>query len=103
MPIIAWLIFVAAATLEVAGNATMRNGLRGNRAILIAGGVSMLGCYGVVVNSLQWDFSRLLGVYVPCSRRLACSAAASVFLLFQACLGLKINGPDSQNTGGVRG
>jgi drug/metabolite transporter superfamily protein YnfA len=64
MPIIAWLIFVAAATLEVAGNATMRNGLRGNRAILIAGGVSMLGCYGVVVNSLQWDFSRLLGVYV---------------------------------------
>jgi small multidrug resistance family-3 protein len=23
-----------------------------------------LGCYGLVVNSLQWDFSRLLGVYV---------------------------------------
>jgi multidrug transporter EmrE-like cation transporter len=24
----------------------------------------MLGCYGLVVNLLRWDFSRLLGVYV---------------------------------------
>jgi|SRR5262245_3718993 len=64
MPIIAWLIFIAAATLEVAGVAAMRNGLRGNRAILIAAGFAMLGCYGVVVNSLRWDFSLLLGVYV---------------------------------------
>lgn len=24
----------------------------------------MLGCYGLVVNSVKWDFSRLIGVYV---------------------------------------
>ena len=24
----------------------------------------MLGAYGVVVNTVKWDFSRLLGVYV---------------------------------------
>jgi small multidrug resistance family-3 protein len=24
----------------------------------------MLACYGMVVNTLKWDFSRLLGVYV---------------------------------------
>jgi len=64
MPIIAWLIFVAATTLEVAGVATIRNGFRGTSAILIAAGFAMLCCYGAVVNSLQWDFSRLLGVYV---------------------------------------
>ena len=23
-----------------------------------------MGCYGVVVNTVKWDFSRLLGVYV---------------------------------------
>ena len=30
----------------------------------IAGGFLMLGCYGLVVNLVKWDFSRLLGVYV---------------------------------------
>ena len=24
----------------------------------------MLGCYGLVVNMVRWDFSKLLGVYV---------------------------------------
>ena len=24
----------------------------------------MLGCYGVVVNMVKWDFSKMLGVYV---------------------------------------
>jgi small multidrug resistance family-3 protein len=64
MPIIAWSIFVAAAILEVGGDAMIRNGLRSNRAIIITVGFMMLGCYGMVVNLLQWDFSRLLGVYV---------------------------------------
>jgi drug/metabolite transporter superfamily protein YnfA len=64
MPIIAWLIFVAAAILEVAGNAMIRNGLRPNGTISIAVGFVMLGCYGLFINLLRWDFSRLLGVYV---------------------------------------
>ena len=64
MPVIAWLIFVAAALLEVSGDAVIRKGLRGSGIALIGGGFVMLGCYGLVVNILRWDFSRLLGVYV---------------------------------------
>jgi len=64
MPIVAWLTFIAAAVLEVAGDAVIRKGLRGSGIALIAAGFAMLGCYGLVVNSLRWDFSRLLGVYV---------------------------------------
>ena len=57
-------IFVGAAILEVAGDAVVRQGLRGSRLIVILLGCAMLGCYGVVVNTVRWDFSRLLGVYV---------------------------------------
>jgi drug/metabolite transporter superfamily protein YnfA len=64
MPLVAWLIFIAAAVLEVAGDAMIRKGLRGAGIALIAAGFVMLGCYGLVVNILRWDFSRLLGVYV---------------------------------------
>jgi drug/metabolite transporter superfamily protein YnfA len=64
MPVVAWLIFLAAAVLEVAGDAVIRTGLRGGRPPLIVGGCIMLGCYGLAVNMLRWDFSRLLGVYV---------------------------------------
>jgi small multidrug resistance family-3 protein len=64
MTIIAWLIFVAAAVLEVAGDAVIRKGLRGSVLWFIVFGFLMLGCYGVVVNTVKWDFSRLLGVYV---------------------------------------
>jgi drug/metabolite transporter superfamily protein YnfA len=64
MPLVAWLIFIAAAVLEVAGDAVIRKGLRGSGIALIGGGFVMLGCYGIVVNTLRWDFSRLLGVYV---------------------------------------
>jgi len=61
---IAWIVFIAAATLEVGGDAVIRKGLRGKSAWCIALGFLMLGCYGVVVNTVRWDFSRLLGVYV---------------------------------------
>jgi small multidrug resistance family-3 protein len=61
---IAWFIFIGAAILEVAGDAVVRQGLRGNRLTVILFGCAMLGCYGVVVNTVRWDFSRLLGVYV---------------------------------------
>ena len=63
-PLLAWLIFLGAALLEVGGDATIRQGLRGGRGLLIAAGCVMLGAYGVLVNVVPWDFSRLLGVYV---------------------------------------
>ncbi len=64
MNIIAWLIFLAAALLEVGGDATVRRGLRGSNVTLVIGGFVALGCYGLVVNSVKWDFSKLIGVYV---------------------------------------
>jgi small multidrug resistance family-3 protein len=62
--VVALIIFVAAAVLEVGGDAIIRKGLRGNALAPIAAGFVMLGCYGLVVNTVRWDFSRLLGVYV---------------------------------------
>jgi drug/metabolite transporter superfamily protein YnfA len=64
LPIIAWLTFLAAAILEVAGDATVRKGMRGGGLAFIALGCTMLGTYGVVFNRVPWYFSRLLGVYV---------------------------------------
>lgn len=61
---IAWLVFIAAAVLEVGGDAVVRKGLRGSGLVIIMIGFAMLGCYGVVVNMVKWDFSKLLGVYV---------------------------------------
>ena len=63
-PLLAWLIFAGAALLEVGGDATIRGGLRGGRGTLVAAGCVMLAAYGVLVNVVTWDFSRLLGVYV---------------------------------------
>ena len=60
----AWLVFLAAAVLEVSGDAVIRKGLRGGGLVLIAVGFIVLGCYGTIVNLVPWDFSRLLGVYV---------------------------------------
>jgi small multidrug resistance family-3 protein len=61
---IAWLVFIGAAILEVGGDAVVRKGLRGSGLLIIVIGCVMLGCYGLVVNMVKWDFSRLLGVYV---------------------------------------
>ncbi len=60
----AWLVFIAAAVLEVGGDAVVRKGLRGSGIIMVMIGFGMLGCYGVDVNTVKWDFSKLLGVYV---------------------------------------
>ena len=57
-------ILIAAAVLEVAGDAMIRKGMRGGGFTLIALGFAVLGFYGVVVNLLNVDFSRLLGAYV---------------------------------------
>jgi small multidrug resistance family-3 protein len=64
MTYLAWLIFIGAAILEVGGDAVVRKGLRGSGLIIIMIGFATLGCYGVVVNMVKWDFSKLLGVYV---------------------------------------
>jgi small multidrug resistance family-3 protein len=64
MTYLAWLIFIGAAVLEVGGDAVVRKGLRGSSLIIILIGFAMLGSYGVVVNTVKWDFSKLLGVYV---------------------------------------
>ena len=63
MTTVAWLIFIAAAILEVAGDAVIRKGLRGSIVWFTVFGFLMLGCYGMVVNTVKWDFSKLLGVY----------------------------------------
>lgn len=57
-------IFVGAAVLEVCGDALVRRGLRGSGALLVILGVLTLGAYGVVVNLLPLEFSRVLGAYV---------------------------------------
>jgi drug/metabolite transporter superfamily protein YnfA len=63
-PVIAWLTFLAAALLEVGGDAVVRKGLRGGGLTLVALGGVLLATYGLVVNLVPWDFSKLLGVYV---------------------------------------
>lgn len=57
-------VYLGAAALEVLGDALIRRGLRGSGVFLVVAGVAVLGSYGVVVNLLQVDFSRLLGAYV---------------------------------------
>ncbi len=57
-------VFVGAAVLEVAGDALIRKGLRGGGMVLIGVGFAVLGTYGLLVNLLPLDFSRLLGAYV---------------------------------------
>lgn len=57
-------IFVGAAVLEVMGDALIRKGMRGGGIAIIGGGLAVLGAYGVLVNLLDLDFSRMLGTYV---------------------------------------
>jgi drug/metabolite transporter superfamily protein YnfA len=58
------LVLAAASALEVGGDALIRKGLRGGGAALTVLGFVVLGSYGVVVNLLDLDFSKLLGIYV---------------------------------------
>jgi drug/metabolite transporter superfamily protein YnfA len=60
----AWLVFIGSAILEVGGDALIRKGLRGRGILIILIGFVMLGCYGIAVNMVKWDFSKLLGAYV---------------------------------------
>ena len=59
-----WQVLLAAAVLEIGGDAVVRKGLRRSNVAVVLAGCTALGCYGVVVNTVKWDFSKLLGVYV---------------------------------------
>jgi len=72
-------LFVAAATLEVGGDAVIRAGLRGTRPWLVAVGFVVVGSYGVVVNLIPLEFSRLLGVYVGVFALVSVGAGRYVF------------------------
>jgi drug/metabolite transporter (DMT)-like permease len=64
MNVVAWLVFVAAASLEMTGDASVRRGLRGGGLPWILAGCAVLAGYGLLVNTVRWDFSKLIGVYV---------------------------------------
>jgi drug/metabolite transporter superfamily protein YnfA len=64
MSFIIWLVFIASAILEVGGDAVIRKGLRGRGILFILAGAAMLAIYGIVINTVRWDFSKMLGVYV---------------------------------------
>jgi small multidrug resistance family-3 protein len=58
------LVMLLAAAFEVGGDALIRAGLRGRGWILCTTGAATLALYGIVVNLLPMDFSKLLGTYV---------------------------------------
>lgn len=58
------LLLIGAGILEVTGDAAVRKGLRETGISAVIVGCVILGCYGLVVNSIRWDFGKLLGVYV---------------------------------------
>jgi drug/metabolite transporter superfamily protein YnfA len=62
--LLSWLIFIVAALLEISGDAVIRKGLRNSGFLLIILGFIILSSYGLVVNVVKWDFSKLIGVYV---------------------------------------
>jgi small multidrug resistance family-3 protein len=69
-PALSLVLLIAAAFLEVIGDALVRSGLHATipfvRYGLYAGGAAVLFAYAYAVNTPQWDFGRLLGIYVVC-------------------------------------
>jgi drug/metabolite transporter superfamily protein YnfA len=64
MMFLTWVIFFTAALLEVGGDVAIRRGLRGGGLLSLLAGFVILGSYGLVVNSVKSDFSKLFGGYV---------------------------------------
>ncbi len=79
MPVIAWLVFLGSAALEVGGDAVVRRGLRGSSLVTILAGGLMLAGYGLLVNTVKWDFSKLLGVYVAVFATVSIACGRFVF------------------------
>jgi drug/metabolite transporter superfamily protein YnfA len=76
----ALLSFTLAGILEVGGDAMIRKGLRGGGLIFIATGIASLALYGLVVNTVKWDFARLLGIYVGFFAVLSVLSGRFIFL-----------------------
>jgi small multidrug resistance family-3 protein len=57
------MALLAAAFLEVSGDALTRMGLR-QRPLYLAAGALTLFIYGVAVNQGRFDFGRLMGAYI---------------------------------------
>jgi len=64
----AFAVLSLAAFLEVSGDACFQSGLYqatgAARGMWFLAGVAVLASYGFFVNLPQWDFGKLLGVYV---------------------------------------
>jgi len=58
------VLLVGAAVLELGGDALVRWGLRSDKLAGYVFGAATLFAYGLVVNSPQWDFGRLMGAYI---------------------------------------
>ena len=62
------LVLTLAAILEAGGDALARTGLHAHALLIrlgfFAAGAVVLFAYGITVNLPNWDFGRLLGVYV---------------------------------------
>jgi len=66
-PIGAFAVLAIAATLEVLGDSYFSSGLKSSGATRLQWfllGTVVLAFYGLFVNLPQWDFGKLLGVYV---------------------------------------
>ncbi len=61
-------VLFLAAILEAGGDAIVRSALQTAPGLarlgLFGSGAIVLFCYGYLVNTPQWDFGRLLGIYV---------------------------------------
>jgi drug/metabolite transporter superfamily protein YnfA len=67
-PVGVFAILAVAALLEAGGDSLFQSGLYRasgtGRVLWLAAGTVVLGCYGLTVNAPNWDFGKLLGVYV---------------------------------------
>lgn len=62
--LVAFGVMCVAAAFEVAGDVLIRKGLRGAGPALVVLGFLVIGGYGLIVNLLDLDFSKLLGAYI---------------------------------------